>query len=105
MTHAAISVADEVERLFVDCGDEFYGERVTMREHMLLTARVAEDEGASDELIAACLLHDIGHLLVVADDAYGKHTHDEIGVEWVSERFHTSVAAPVHLHVEAKRYL
>ena len=99
------SVVDEIEKLFIDDGDEPYGEQVTMREHMLLTAGAAENEGASDELIVACLLHDIGHLLVAPDDEYGKHTHDEIGAGWVAGHFPEPVAAPVRLHVAAKRYL
>lgn len=102
---STISVVNEIERLFIDQGDESYGEKVTMREHMLLTASRAEEEGADDELVAACLLHDIGHLLVEPDDEYGKHRHDEVGADWVSERFPESVAEPVRQHVAAKRYL
>ena len=72
---------------------------------MLLTAQTAEASGAPEALIAACLLHDVGHLLVEPDDEYGKHTHDEIGAEWVAARFPASVSEPVRHHVDAKRYL
>ena len=99
------AIVDEIEELYRREGDEPYGERVTMLEHMLLTAQTAERAGASDELIAACLLHDVGHLLVEPDDEYGKHTHDEIGAAWLSDRFPAVVSEPVRLHVGAKRYL
>ena len=98
-------VVDDVERLFEESGDASYGEALTMAEHMLLTARTAEQHGAGAELIAACLLHDIGHLLVDPDDEFGKHTHDAIGADWVAKHFPPSVADPVRHHVAAKRYL
>ena len=98
-------VVAEIETLYATGGDEPYGEAVSMREHMLLTAQTAATEGAPDSLIAACLLHDIGHLLVEPDDEFGKHTHDSIGAEWVAARFPRAVSEPVRLHFEAKRYL
>ena len=74
----AADVISEIEALYATGGDEPYGEAVTMREHMLLTAGTASTAGAPDSLVAACLLHDIGHLLVEPDDEFGKHTHDAI---------------------------
>ena len=51
-------IADIFERR----GAESYlGEAVTMSEHMLQGAVLAEQEGAPEELVAAALLHDIGH--------------------------------------------
>ncbi len=103
MTPAAI--VDEIEALFAAKGGESYGEAVTMFEHCLLTARTAREAGAPDPLVAACLLHDIGHLLVPPDDAYGKHAHDAIGAAWLEDRFPAAVVEPVRHHVAAKRYL
>lgn len=100
-----MSTVDEIERLFAIAGDEAYGEQVTMAEHMLLTAQTAADAGAPAALVAASLLHDIGHLLVDPDDEYGNHAHAEIGAEWVAARFPPSVSEPIRRHVDAKRYL
>ena len=105
MTPGQRELVDEIEMLFEKKGREAYGEQVTMSDHSLLTAQTAEREGASDTLIAACLMHDIGHLLVAPDDAYGKHSHDEIGGRWLAERFPPGVSEPVRLHIDAKRYL
>ena len=58
-----ISIAD-IERLFaLKGGRQYMGEPVTQLEHALQTAALATAAGASDTLIAASLLHDLGHLL------------------------------------------
>ena len=43
-------------------GEEYLGEPVTMGEHMLQGATIAEQNGQSEEIIVAALLHDIGIL-------------------------------------------
>ncbi len=98
-------LAAQIEELYRTRGSERYGEELTLFEHSLLTAQTAQDSGASDELVLACLLHDVGHLLVEPDDAYGSQNHDEVGAEWLGERFGAAVSEPVRLHVAAKRYL
>lgn len=100
-----MSVVDEFESLLQTQGIEPYGENISIAEHVLLTALAAEEAGASDNLIAACLLHDVGHWLDEPDDAYGNHSHGELGGDWVAERFGPEISEPVRLHVQAKRYL
>ena len=59
----ALAFAD-IEQLFARKGGEQYtGEPVTQLEHALQTAWLAEQDGASDALVTAALLHDLGHLL------------------------------------------
>mgnify|MGYP001432280185 CR=1 FL=1 len=41
--------------------EEFLGENVTIAEHMLQAATLAEKKGYSETIIVAALLHDIGH--------------------------------------------
>ena len=54
----------DIERLFLRHGAQQYsGEPVTQLEHALQTAHLAEQPGADDALVTACLLHDLGHLL------------------------------------------
>ena len=60
------------------------GEEVTLAEHMLQTAHFARQDGASDELIAAALLHDIGH--------FGDEFRDDI-FEKGGDNFHEKPAA------------
>ncbi len=99
------SIVDEIEELYARRGHESYGEGVTMLEHSLLTARAGEQAGAPDALVAACLLHDIGHFLEEADDAYGVHDHGDASGDYLARFFPAGVSEPARLHVAAKRYL
>lgn len=90
-------------------GGDHYGEGVSVREHLLQTAHHARVDGAPDALVAAALLHDVGHLLQrhgedAADRGIDAH-HERIGAGWLARAFGPAVTEPVRLHVEAKRYL
>jgi phosphonate degradation associated HDIG domain protein len=87
----------------------YFGERVSMTEHGLQAAHFAQLQQASERLIVAALLHDIGHLLEevpeLLEDWTADAHHEEIGARWLLTRFGPEVAEPVRLHVPAKRYL
>jgi phosphonate degradation associated HDIG domain protein len=87
----------------------YLGEPVTLREHMLQSAAAAESEQAGDYLVAAALLHDIGHLLHGGDEDAAEHgvdtEHEEVGFKFLVRHFPSEVVDPVRLHVAAKRYL
>ena len=100
-----MSAICELGVLMADRGRHNYGEQITIAEHSLLTAAAAERHGEPDTLIAACLLHDVGHFLDEPDDAHGVHSHGDRGGDWAAHRFGLAVAEPVRMHVEAKRYL
>jgi [1-hydroxy-2-(trimethylamino)ethyl]phosphonate dioxygenase len=89
--------------------DSYLGERVTMSEHMLQAAALAEAAGAGDELVAAALLHDIGHYTGEfpedALEAGVDNHHDEAGATVLAPFFPEIVTACVRHHVDAKRYL
>jgi gamma-butyrobetaine dioxygenase len=88
---------------------EYLGEAVTQAEHMLQAAMLAERDGAADALVAAALLHDVGHFaeaLTGPDLMAGTDTrHGEVGASWLAQWFGEEVTEPVRLHVAAKRYL
>jgi len=52
-----------IELLRTKGARQYGGERVSQCEHALQTAALAEQEEAPPALVAAALLHDIGHLL------------------------------------------
>ena len=89
--------------------ESYLGEELSMREHMLQTAFLAENEGGSDEEIAVALLHDIGHYTnEFPDDALenGQNNfHEDCGANILSGFFPETVVEAVRHHVEAKRYL
>ena len=100
---------DEALALYARKGSLAYGEGVTMIEHGLQAAYLAEQEDAGPAMIAAALLHDIGHLLHslpedVADLGIDSQ-HESLASAWLSQYFPTAVSEPVRLHVAAKRYL
>lgn len=90
-------------------GEEYLGEPVTMAEHMLQGAYLAEQQGESEEIIVAALLHDIGHFTsefgtFSMDDTHDRY-HEEAGAR-ILERFFPSIVTDcVRLHVAAKRYI
>jgi phosphonate degradation associated HDIG domain protein len=90
-------------------GDDYGSDRVRQLEHALQCAALAEAEGAAPTLIAAALLHDIGHLihdLGAAPAARGiDDRHEVVGQQWLTQWFGPEVTEPVRLHVPAKRYL
>ncbi len=101
---------DEVLAVLRDAGQGHYGESaVTQLEHALQCAMLAERDGATPALIAAALLHDIGHLVnpddrtATARGEDGEHEHT--GAEYLARWFGEEVTRPVYLHVAAKRYL
>src|SRR6185312_3352403 len=61
---------------------------------------LAEAAGAPSPLVAAALLHDVGHLRGETDARHGP-----AGAQWLSQWFGPAVTEPVRLHVAAKRYL
>jgi phosphonate degradation associated HDIG domain protein len=101
---------DTLIELYHTKGTGQYGhEAVTQTDHALQSAALAEAEGAAPALIAAALLHDVGHLLHKLDPATAGRvkddTHEEIAWGYLKAAFGPAVAEPVRLHVDAKRYL
>jgi phosphonate degradation associated HDIG domain protein len=99
-----------IMNLFNDKGhSEYGGEAVTQLEHALQTATLARENNASDQLITAALLHDIGHLLHdLPNDAPLKgidDVHENKAAVFLRKYFPAAVTEPVRLHVMAKRYL
>jgi len=89
--------------------EEYLGEPVTIGEHMLQGATLAERDGLSEEIIVSALLHDIGHFT----SEFGSFTmqdtedrfHEEAGAEVLEPFFPKIVTDCCRYHVAAKRYL
>ncbi len=94
---------------FINNKSLYIGEKVTMSEHMIQSAMIAEKSKSSDSLICACLLHDYGHFILEDPDKLvmkkldGKH--EDIGYEYLKKFFKEDVVMPIKHHVTAKRYL
>jgi phosphonate degradation associated HDIG domain protein len=104
-----MSALEEIRAAFARRGAETYGEGVSQLEHALQCAMCAERDKATPALIAATLLHDIGHLIHdlppdIADQGIDAQ-HESLGSAFLSQHFGPDVTEPVRLHVAAKRYL
>ncbi|GAA1261565.1 hypothetical protein GCM10009665_59110 [Kitasatospora nipponensis] len=109
------AVLDGLQELFEGAGaEEYLGEAVTQAGHMLQAAVLAQRSGAPDHLVAAALLHDVGHFFdadshraVTGKELMAGHDnrHSHTGADWLARWFGPQVTEPVRLHVAAKRYL
>jgi phosphonate degradation associated HDIG domain protein len=97
--------------LYERWGHQQYDDLVSQLDHGLQCAALARSAGADPALVAASLLHDIGHLLEL-DNSEGligdltiDRRHEATAVRVLAGLFPPSVTAPIALHVDAKRYL
>ncbi|HUN91924.1 MAG TPA: HD domain-containing protein [Burkholderiaceae bacterium] len=109
---AGPSPVGRIRALFARHGAERYDgsrrEPVTALEHALQCAQLAEWAHAAPTLIAAALLHDVGHFLIADGEAMGDDVddeHDMRAAPMLAAAFGPAVAEPVRLHVAAKRFL
>lgn len=100
----AISL-DRIKALFDGYGAAFYGsEDVTQTQHALQCAHLAEQAGEDPALVAAALLHDLGHLLQASSQTQDMR-HQEVAASALAPLMGPDVTEPIRLHVAAKRYL
>ena len=94
---------------FINNKSLYIGEKVTMSEHMIQSAMLAEKAKCNDDLICACLLHDYGHFLLEDPDELVKNKldgeHENIGYQYLKKFFGQKIVEPIKYHVLAKRYL
>lgn len=98
----------QIVRLYRTEGAARYGmEAVSQEQHALQCALLAEEAGAAPELVAACLLHDLGHLLhaAVEGEAQRDELHEYRAIPFLRGEFPDAVLEPMRLHVAAKRFL
>ena len=115
MTHdvtdlTAETIVDFIGAIFERRGSEEYlGEPVTMGQHMLQSATLAEESGQPEDIIVGALLHDIGHFTsefgtFTMEDTEDRH-HEDAGAEVLERFFPRVVTDCCRYHVDAKRYL
>lgn len=106
----AFETAEELfDLMAAQGGESYFGEPVTVLEHCLQAAFYAQQAKSSGELIAAALLHDIGHLLHQEGEDVAEKGHDtrheELGEALLARHLSAAVTEPIRMHVAAKRYL
>lgn len=100
-------IIETIYQNFQERGQNKYATHVDQLSHALQTALLAEKKQCPTPLIAACLLHDYGHLLKksVKLDTDADQKHEILGANFLKKHFIAEVVEPIRLHVAAKRYL
>ena len=104
-----LNVVEEIIFNFSNNKFLYIGEGLTMSEHMIQTAMLAEKNKCSGDLICSSLLHDYGHFVLedpnqlVSDHIDGNH--ETIGANYLKEYFSNEIIEPILFHVDAKKYL
>lgn len=90
-------------------GIRYEGQDITQLEHAWQCGQLAKRSGATPSLQLAAWLHDLGHLMTDLPGSPSLHAmddrHEHAGAAVLRPLFGEAVAAPVALHVDAKRYL
>jgi gamma-butyrobetaine dioxygenase len=112
-----MSMADRLlEALAHSAARQYGGEPVSELAHSLQCADLAREAGADEELVLACLLHDVGRYAVdqalVFDSKERGHAagpgargHHQLGAALIAPYVPTRVSWLVGMHADAKRYL
>ena len=104
-----LNIVNQIILAFTNNKSLYIGEGLTMSEHMIQTAMLAENNKSSSDLICSSLLHDYGHFVIedpnqlVNDKIDGNH--EAIGANYLKNFFSNEIIYPILLHVDAKRYL
>ena len=104
-----MSIINQIISSYKNNKSLYIGEKITMTEHMIQTAMLAEKTNCSSNLICSSLLHDYGHFILenpdnlVKDKKDGKH--EDLGYEFLKKYFIKEVVGPIKYHVKAKKYL
>jgi len=104
-----MNIIDKIISNFINNKSLYIGEKVTMTEHMIQSAMLAEKNNCSSSLICASLLHDYGHFILDNPDKLvnqkkdGKH--EDVAYRYLKKFFKKNVVEPIRIHVKAKRYL
>tara|TARA_B100002052_G_scaffold181491_1_gene165284 strand:- start:818 stop:1354 length:537 start_codon:yes stop_codon:yes gene_type:complete len=102
-------ILDKILSNFKNNKSLYIGEKLTIPEHMIQSAMLAEKSKSKDDIVCSCLLHDYGHFLIENPDNLVKikkdGEHENIGYEYLKKFFKKEVVEPIRYHVLAKRYL
>ena len=104
-----MDIVDKIVSNFKNNNSLYIGENVTIAEHMIQSAMMAEKSKSNNNLVCACLLHDYGHFILDNPDELVRKKqdgkHEEIGYEYLKKFFKKEIVEPIKHHVIAKRYL
>jgi len=102
-------IVDQIISSYLNNKSLYIGEKVTIAEHMIQTAMLAEKTNSSNNLVCSSLLHDYGHFILENPNDLVKRQkdgkHEDLGYEFLKKYFSKDVVGPIKYHVKAKKYL
>ena len=104
-----MKIIDKIISNFINNKSLYIGEKVTMTEHMIQSAILAEKNKSSSSLVCDSLLNEYGHFILDDPDKLvnkkedGKH--EDIAYRYLKKYFKKNVVEPIRIHVKAKKYL
>ncbi len=104
-----MQIIEKIISNFTNNQSLYIGENVTMSQHMIQAAMLAEKAKCKKEVICSCLLHDYGHFIIENPDELVELNldgeHESIGYEYLKSFFKEEIVEPIKNHVLGKRYL
>ncbi len=104
-----MDIIDKIISNFKNNKSLYIGENISIAEHMIQSAMMAEKSKSKGNFICSCLLHDYGHFILDDPDKLVRNNkdgkHEDVGYEYLKNFFKKEVVEPIKYHVIAKRYL
>ena len=86
-----MNIIDKIISNFINNKSLYIGEKITISEHMIQSAMMAEKSKSKNNLVCSCLLHDYGHFILDDPDELVKKKqdgkHEDIGYEYLKKFF------------------
>ena len=104
-----MNILDKIISNFNNNKSLYIGEKITISNHMIQSAMLAEQKNCKDDFVCSCLLHDYGHFILEDPETLVKAQtdgkHELVGYKFLKKYFIKDVIEPIKYHVEAKKYL
>ena len=90
-----MNLVDTIISSYLNNKSLYLGEQVTISEHMIQTAMLAENNGSPSNLVCSSLLHDYGHFILDRPDNLVKEKkdgkHEDVGYDFLKKYFNKKV--------------
>ena len=98
-----MQIVEEIIYNFENNKSLYIGENITIADHMIQSAMLAEKAKCDDDLICSCLLHDYGHFVIDDPDKLVENNkdgeHEVIGYKFLKKYFSNKVVNLSLIHI------
>ena len=83
-----MQIVEEIIYNFENNKSLYIGENITIADHMIQSAMLAEKAKCDDDLICSCLLHDYGHFVIDDPDKLVENNKNSLNDVFDTSLFH-----------------